>query len=153
MSPLMPSQQCATMIKGFETCRLKAFLPTPHDHPTIGWGTTGPDIHLGMEWTQRQADSRFYGDLMRFGASVGALVSAATNQNQFDALCSFAYNEGAEALHTSILLTLHNAGNYAVAAEYFSHYTKQDDIVLGGLVKRRAAERALYLSPVQEKAA
>ena len=148
---LMPSQHCADTIKGFETCRLKAFLPTPNDVPTIGWGTAGPDIHLGMVWTQRQCDSRFFGDLMRFGTSVAGMVSSVTNQNQFDALVSFAYNEGAHALHESNLLVLHNAGKYPLAAEQFKLWVFQRGVKLNGLVSRRAKEAQLYLTPVIQK--
>ena len=134
------------LIKSFEKCVVHAYLPTPRDVPTIGWGTTGPDIHLGMLWNQTQCDARLANDLARFATSVNALVAGvATTQNQFDALCSFAYNEGATALHNSFILQFHRVGNYALASEYFSHYTKQAGVVLNGLVRRRAAEKALYL--------
>ena len=51
------------LIKSYEQCRLTAYLPTPNDVPTIGWGATGPDIVLGMTWTQAQCDARFTTDL------------------------------------------------------------------------------------------
>jgi GH24 family phage-related lysozyme (muramidase) len=52
-----PSNRCAEFIKGFETCKLNAYMPTPQDRPTIGWGTTGPDVHRGLTWTQAQLTS------------------------------------------------------------------------------------------------
>lgn len=144
---MTPSAKCETLIKSFEQCRLHSYMPTSHDKPTIGWGTTGADIHLGMTWTQEQADARFHTDLARFAAAVDGMVShTVTNQNQFDAMVSFAYNEGAEALRTSILLAHHNKGDHAGAAPYFMHYTTQAHIVLGGLVRRRKEEMGLYLA-------
>lgn len=143
-----PSKAIFDFIKGEETCKLKAFFPTPNDVPTIGWGATGKDIHLGLVWTQWQCDSRFYADVMKVAAAInGMLGTVATTQNQFDAMVSFAYNEGAQRLHDSFILSNHLAGKDALAATFFMHYTKQAGIVLKGLVTRRKAEMALYLKP------
>ena len=143
---MTPSQTCIDMDKGYEQCRLVGYLPTHHDVPTIGWGCTGRDIHVGMVWSQETADARFASEIKRVGTAVtGILGSAPTTQNQFDALVSFAYNEGVQRLHDSLLIAYHRQGHFATAASYFMHYTKQAGVVLGGLVKRREAERALYL--------
>lgn len=144
---MTPSARCASFIKGYEKCRLTAYLPTKDDVPTIGWGSTGPDIKLGMTWTQAQADARFAADLARFAANVSALVGKApTTQAQFDALVSFAYNVGYGdgGLKTSTLLRLHKAGDYAGAAAQFARWNKQKGKVLNGLTTRRAAEAAMY---------
>lgn len=144
---MTPSKACEALIKGFEQCRLSAYMPTPKDRPTIGWGTTGPDIHLGMTWTQEQADARFATDLNRFANSVEAMLSGSkTTQGQFDACVSLAYNIGAEAFRKSTLLRLHLAGESDQAAAQFDRWTRQAGIVLKGLVRRRAAEKAMYLS-------
>ena len=80
---MTPSTKCADFIKSFEQCRLKAYMPTPNDVPTIGWGSTGPDIRMGMAWTQEQADERFASDLAKFGAKVaGDIGNAPTTQAQ-----------------------------------------------------------------------
>jgi len=63
---MTPSSKCIDFIKSFEQCRLTAYMPTPRDRPTIGWGTTGPDVRMGMTWTQAQADARFARDLADF---------------------------------------------------------------------------------------
>ncbi len=148
-----PSEHISTFIKGFEQCRLKAYKPTPNDVPTIGWGSTGPDVRMGMTWTQAQADARFAHDLAAFAAGVThELAGAATTQGQFDAMVSFAYNVGldddadtkAEGLGDSTLLRKHKAGDYAGAAAEFPKWNKQAGVVLNGLTKRRAAERAIY---------
>jgi lysozyme len=150
---MTPSKACSDLIKGFEQCRLTAYLPTPRDRPTIGWGSTGPDIRLGMTWTQAQADARFARDLAAFAIGVThELRGKPTTQGQFDALVSFAYNVGldqdadtlAEGLGDSTLLRRHLAGDYAGAAAEFAKWNKQKGVVLNGLTRRRAAEAAMY---------
>jgi lysozyme len=152
---MKPSPRCEAFIKAFEKCRLKAYLPTKNDVPTIGWGSTGPDIKLGMVWTQAQADARFAQDLARFGAGVLRLLDGApTTQGQFDAMVSFAYNVGldedadtkAEGFGDSTLLKKHKAGDYAGAAAQFKFWNKQKGVVLAGLTRRRADETAMYLA-------
>lgn len=135
------------LIKQSEGCKLAAYPdPGTGDDPwTIGWGTTGPDIHKGLVWTQAQCDARFERDIAVFAQKVAALIgSAPTTQNQFDALCSFAYNVGAGKLASSTLLKKHKAGDHAGAAAEFPKWNKAAGRVMPGLVKRRAAEAALY---------
>ena len=135
------------LIKEFEQCRLKAYMPTPDDVPTIGWGSTGPDIRMGMTWTQEQADQRFDQDVQKFGAKVSALLGdAPTTPAQFGALTSLAYNigTGEGGLKTSTLLRLHKAGSYTAAQAEFGRWNKQAGKVLNGLTRRRAREAALY---------
>lgn len=143
---MTPGPKGEALCKGFETCVLHAYLPTPNDRPTIGWGETGPDIQLGMVWTQAQADNSFHARWTALGAAVDHLVAGhPTTQDQFDAMCSFAWNEGIHALATSTLLRKHNAGDFQGAADEFPRWNKQGVQVLRGLVRRRAAERSLYL--------
>jgi lysozyme len=144
---MTPSPKIEAFIKGYEKCRLKAYMPTPNDVPTIGWGSTGPDIKLGMVWTQAQADARFAADLARFASKVTALLGAApTTQAQFDALVSFAYNvgDGDGGLKTSTLLRMHKAGDYHGTAGQFGRWNKQAGRVLNGLTTRRSAEADIY---------
>lgn len=142
---MQPSQKIIDFIKGFEKCRLVAYMPTPNDRPTLGWGSTGPDIKLGMTWTQAQADDRFAADLAKFSAAVVALIDTSrTTQSQFDALVSFAYNCGLEALKTSTLLRMHKAGEYENARLQFARWSKQAGKTLAGLVRRRADEARIY---------
>ena len=50
-----PSPLLLGLIKRFEGCRLRAYL-CPAGIRTVGWGSTGPDVKLGVSWTQEQAE-------------------------------------------------------------------------------------------------
>lgn len=131
----------------FELCKLKAY-PDPGskngDPWTIGWGHTGPEVKLGLVWTQEQADAAFLVDIARFERDVLSLVKVALTQGQFDALVLFAYNVGRKSLETSTLLRKLNAGDYDGAALEFRRWNKNDDKVMRGLTRRRAAEECLF---------
>lgn len=110
---------------------------------TIGWGATGPGIGPGTVWTCEECDARLEADVARHAAQVlAAIGTAATSQNQFDALVSFHYNTGAIARAT--LTARHNAGNFAGAAREFARWNRAGGRVLSGLVRRRAEEAKLY---------
>lgn len=148
------SPACAALVRCFEGCRLVAYLPTPADRPTIGWGATfdehGVPIRLGARWTQARADARLAADLAVLAGRIGALLgSVTTTTAQFDALVSFGYNVGLGALARSTLLRLHRVGDHDGAARQFARWTKQGGAVLPGLERRRAAEAALYRSNVR----
>jgi len=68
-------------------------------------------------------------------------------QPQFDALCSFAFNCGIDALDASTLARKLRQGDIAGAAAEFPRWNKSKGVVLAGLTRRRAAERALFLTP------
>ncbi|WP_232476152.1 lysozyme [Flavisphingomonas formosensis] len=150
------------LIKSFESLALKAY-PDPGSKDgkpvSIGWGSTsdeqGKPIAIGTVWTEARADARFLADLAKVEIGVNMLLGGApTTQGQYDALVSFAYNCGldidddtiAEGLGDSTLLKKHLASDYAGAKAQFALWNKNDDKVLAGLVRRRAAEAALYAS-------
>lgn len=148
---MTPSKTIEALIKGYEQCKLKAYMPTKDDVPTIGWGSTGPGIRMGLTWTQAQADARFAADLARFASDVERrLAGAPTTQGQFDAMVSLAYNIGMANFANSSVLTNHKAAHYSTAAMAFGLWNKQRDKatgqlkVLAGLTKRRDAEAAVY---------
>lgn len=116
---------------------------------TIGFGTTvypnGIRVKRGDSCTKAQAMSFFQHDLRRFEAAVNQAVNVVINQNQFDALVSLAYNIGETAFKGSTLVKELNAGNYKAAADEFPKWNRGGGKVLRGLVRRRAAERELFL--------
>jgi lysozyme len=106
-------------------------------------GHTGPDVRKGQTITREQSQALLSADLARFEGAMNKLGGKMT-QSQFDALVSFAFNLGIGALAKSTLLKKHLAGDYAGAAKEFARWNKAGGKVLAGLVKRRAAEAALY---------
>lgn len=138
------------LIKRFEGCRLRAYPdPATGGAPwTIGWGTTwigGKPVRPGQTITQDEADALLGVDLVRYAGEVeAALEGAPTSEAQFDALISFHYNTGAIARAT--LTRHHREGDFARAAREFARWTRAGGRVMPGLVRRRAAEEALYRS-------
>jgi GH24 family phage-related lysozyme (muramidase) len=140
------------LIKQFEGCakrrgdgRFEAYPdPGTGAEPwTIGWGATGKGIERSTVWTQAECDARLEADLARYAAEVTrALGDAPTSQAQFDALVSFHYNTGAIARAT--LTKRHKAGDFAGAEAEFGKWVHAGGKRLNGLVRRRAAEAALY---------
>ena len=133
------------LIKQFEGCKLKAYV-CPAGILTVGYGSTGSHVKPGMVITQEQAEELLRSDLRRFEDFVANRCAPATD-NQFSALVSFCFNVGQEALRTSTLRRLHLEGKYEAAADQFARWNKASGRVLPGLVRRREAERALYVKP------
>ena len=131
------------LIKRFEGLRLKAYR-CPADVPTIGYGSTGAHVKMGMTITEAHAEQLLIKDLSRFEQGVAQLLKTAT-QGQFDACVSLSFNVGLAAFKGSTLLKKHNAGDYAGAADQFRRWNKAGGRVLAGLTKRREAERQLYI--------
>jgi lysozyme len=83
----------------------------------------------------------------KFAADVDKLIKANLNQNQFNAIVSFAFNVGLTALGKSSLLRKVNINpNDATIAAEFAKWNKAGGKVLNGLTKRRAKESKLYFS-------
>jgi lysozyme len=137
------SQKGVDLIKSFEGLRNKAYV-CPAGVLTIGYGSTGPHVKTGMWISDEQAEALLRKDLARFERTVAQVANSPT-QPQFDALVSFAFNVGTGALKSSTLLKRHNAGDIEGAANQFLRWVKAGRTTLPGLVRRRAAERKLYL--------
>lgn len=133
------------IIKKHEGLRLEAYLPTPNDVWTIGYGHTHT-TKQGMKITAGQAESLLRKDIAWVEKAVNTLVVVPLTQNQFDALSSFVFNVGEGAFSSSTLLRLLNSGDYEGAANQFLRWNKQKGRVLNGLTKRREEERKLFLS-------
>jgi GH24 family phage-related lysozyme (muramidase) len=132
------------LIKSFEGCRLTAYKPVETEkYWTIGWGHYGSDVKEDMIITQARADELLLQDVAYSVAAVNnpeyCPITASLNQNQFDALVSFCFNCGAGNLKTLC------AGRTAARiASMIPAYNKAGGKVLNGLVRRRAAEQALF---------
>lgn len=137
------SQRGLSLIKSFEGLRLLAYRDAVGVW-TIGYGATR-GVKPGMSITKEQAERMLFNDVQRFEPEVERLVQVPLSANQWDALVSFTYNLGAANLESSTLLRKLNAGDYAGAAEQFPRWNKAGGKVLPGLVRRREAERVLFL--------
>nr|WP_253851857.1 lysozyme [Pantoea sp. OXWO6B1] len=78
--------------------------------------------------------------------AIAAIIEVPLTQNQFDALVSFIFNLGTRNFVRSTLLIKLNSGDYVGAGAEFEIWTKAGGRELSGLILRRAAEKALFLS-------
>lgn len=132
-------------IESFEGRRNRAYR-CPAGTWTCGIGSTGPDIGQDTVWTDTEIDEHFVADLRKFEIGVNKLVTAPLNQNRFDALVSLAYNIGLTSFKSSTLLKLLNKGAYVQAAAEFERWSHAGGQVLPGLLRRRKAEAAVFLT-------
>ena len=144
------------LVKDFEGCKLTAYRD-PIGVWTIGYGTTaraglGIIPTAGMTITQAEADQLLADGLNKFADQIRPMINAGLNDNQFGASVSLAYNIGVHAFSTSSALKHINAGDYDKAANSILLFNKAGGKVLKGLVRRREAERKLFLTPVFEQA-
>ena len=136
------SKRGIDLIKHFEGLRLEAYR-CPADVPTIGYGHT-LGVKMGDRITQDQAEELLRKDLAIFERGVNKAVTALITQGQYDSLVSFAYNLGLGALLGSTLLRKLNAGEDASGE--FCRWVNAGGRRLDGLVRRREAERVLFVS-------
>lgn len=128
-----------------EGCRLVAYLDGA-GVPTIGWGHTGPEVHLGLVWTQEQCDAQFLLDIQKYEDAVNNAITVVLTQAQFDALFDFAYNEGCSALlHSTLCAHINAGGSLTGLFEVWDKIRVNGVLVVSeGLLNRRKAEDTLY---------
>ena len=141
---MIPSGACYQLITRFEGLKLKAYK-CPAGVWTIGYGHT-KNVHSRLTITKVEALVFLKSDVLSVAALVTALIKPKISQNQFDALVSFTFNVGAYNFSESTLLKKLNMGTpiSAIAAE-FGRWVYSKDIILTGLIRRREAERELFL--------
>lgn len=140
------------LIKLFEGLRLKAYQ-CEAGRWSIGYGST-EGIRPGMVITKDTADRLFQHDVQRHAIGVEKLLKVPVSDDQFAAMVSLAFNIGLTNFASSTLLKRVNAGDLAGASNWFGPWnkvrnpeTRQLEISIG-LVKRREAERQLFLGRV-----
>lgn len=138
------SESGLDLIKEFESFAAKKYI-CPAGKQTIGYGHVILQGESLETITKDDAESLLMRDLEKFEIGVLSLVTSKVNQNQFDALVSFAFNCGVAALKSSTLLKKLNAGDFLGAADEFLKWCKGGGKTLPGLVRRRKEERALFL--------
>lgn len=148
------SQIGINLIKEFEGCRLTAYQDEVGVW-TIGYGITNADktitgttIKRGLKisqaaaekWLEESLNRKYLPSVMKYNDKYG------WNQNEIDALVSFAYNIG-----SIDQLTANGTRSRATIAKKMLEYNKAGGRVYRGLTRRREAERKLFLTPEEEK--
>lgn len=131
------------LIRKYEGCRLKAYR-CPAGVPTIGWGSTGADVVMGLTWTQAQADSRLERDAA--AVMLQALKSSpilAGHPRRLAAIADFIYNLGLGRYQASTLRRRVNLQDWAGAAEQLPLWVWAGGKKLPGLMARRTDEAQL----------
>ena len=127
------------LIKSFESCSLTAYQHAG-DIPTIGWGNTYYEDNSKVKLVNRD-----------FASLVNEHVTVANQltQNQFDALCSYAYNVSPKTFKNSPIVMMVNAdpNNPKIAEVWVKTNIRPGSQFTKGLIRRRTAETKLYLKP------
>lgn len=150
-------EKASSLGKGFE-----GFSPSPYLDPakvwTIGYGSTrdknGNPVTFKTPWITRAEGLQLLERDMRAALqTVKDNVTVPLDTDEEAALTDFVYNLGAGNFMRSTLLRLLNAGDYAGAADQLSRWDLANGQVLAGLVRRRAAEKALFDQGIAEQQA
>ncbi|WP_341197641.1 lysozyme [Hyphomonas chukchiensis] len=146
--PMRTSRQGLELIKSFEGFRARA-AQLPTGVWIIGYGHT-QSARRGL--TVNAADAELllrHHDLLAIEQAIVDRVLAPLNQNEFDALVSFVFNIGVDAFIASDVLAHLNSGDRLQAADALSFWRKGqvegETRVIDALVRRRAAEKAMFL--------
>ena len=143
------SRAAVDLIKRFEGYRMKA-AQLPDGRWTIGYGHT-LTARGGATVSEKDAEALLLYDLISVAHAVNEQTYAPLNQNQFDALVCFAFNIGVDNFMRSGVLRRINEGSLLQAACAMEMWRKADfegeRIVIDALVRRRAAEKTLFLTP------
>lgn len=150
-------ERAIPLVKEFEGLKLTAYR-CPAGVPTIGYGhtatVTAEDVAQKRRITREQAEKLLRDDLTKYGQELLRYVKVEPNVNQLAAFISFAFNVGVQGFRSSTVLKRHNEGDFQSAARAFGLWNKATvngkKVVLPGLTRRRAAEAALYLTPVNQ---
>jgi len=134
------------LIKQFEGLSLTRYNDVA-GFATIGYGhlIKPQETNLNAISEEKALDLLLNDVAIHFKA-VNRLITAPLNQNQLCALVDFSFNLGSGALQRSTLRAKLNRGDYCHAAEEFVRYRYAGGKVIAGLLRRRLAERDLFLS-------
>lgn len=137
------------LIKGYEGLRMTAHY-APSEQWTVGYGHISGARH-GMSVTEGEAERLLREDVKPIESLLAETVRAPLNQNEHDALTSLIFSIGQENWRRSTVLRKLNGGDKLAAAQAFELWTRArvngEVLSLDGLVRRRAAEKSLFLMP------
>jgi lysozyme len=146
------SQEAIDLIKEFESLRLDAYL-CPAGVWTIGWGHT-IGVRDGLRITIDLAEGFLRRDIAQVEQGLAKVIQTPLTQGQHDALVSLCFNlrGGAQRLPSIAprLVAKIHADDFAGAADELLDIDRANGKVLPGLVRRRVAERVLFLRGVRQ---
>lgn len=141
------SQNGINLIKKFEGFKADAYQDGGGVW-TVGYGTTfiyGRHVIKGDHLDEPAAQDYMIKTANGFLQSVSSFIKVQLTQNQIDAIACFIYNLGVDQFENSTLLRKLNAKDFQGAADQFSRWIYDNGQVVQGLIRRRAAERSLFL--------
>ena len=139
-------QAAKALIKTFEGCKLQKYTDSA-GNSTIGIGhRIQPGENIPDVITQEQCETLFDKDLSNASDTCGLYITADLSDNPFGALCSLVFNIGTAPLKGTLGGFL-NEALYPQAAEQFQRWAYAGGQISDGLVRRRAAEKQLFLTP------
>lgn len=145
------SQGGIELIKRFEGFRARA-ARLPDGRHVIGYGHTR-SARAGAAVSESDADALLRYDLKAVQTAMDEVVFTPLNRNQADALGAFAFSVGVEAFRRSNVLRRVNEGDLLGAAAALESWRRAEfegePIVVDALIRRRAAEKLLFLTPVE----
>jgi lysozyme len=143
------SRAAIDMIKRLEGYRRKA-ARLSDGRWIVGYGHVRT-ARQGVEVSEADAEALLIYDLISVSHGINASAHTPLTQNEFDALVSFAFSIGLESFRQSLVLRRLNEGAHLQAACAMELWRKSEVegeiIVVDALVRRRAAEKALFLTP------
>ena len=152
------NQEGLDLIKEFEGIEFIAYRRAMDGIPTIGYGHTA-GVRWGDTCTQEEADAWFLEDVQNAENDVLRCLGAVpVTDNQLSALTSFVFNvgvgeggvkDGFRVLKNgqpSTMLQCLLRQDYVGAAAQFPFWDHCGGVTIEGLLNRRKAEQALFLS-------
>ena len=155
---MQPGDNFVELMKGFEGCVLCPYVDAVKI-PTIGIGSTHYEDGTAVTLRDRcisyeRAVSLLNGYVNSEVISINAIVRSTLNQNQFDAILSFSYNEGIGRFKSSTMFKKININpNDQTIRDEFNKYVWGHDaktglpVKISGLISRRKKEADLYFTP------
>lgn len=119
---------------------------------TIGYGCT-EGVHEGLVWTEAQATAALMKEIAQTEREITDYIKVDLDQNQYDAVISLAYNLTGGLSKAQTLVKHINNKDWQKAADAFRLYSGAAQKKVPGLVRRREAERKLFLEWTKEDVA
>lgn len=148
----MVREKLKALVREYEGKRDRVYKD-PGGLLTVGIGhlvTPADRLRFNQKISEKEIEVLFEQDLRIARLGVRSALSPAIfrklTENQIDALTSFVFNVGAAKFNKSTMARLLNQGKFTAAADQFDRWVYQGKVKLRGLVRRRAAEKSLFVS-------